>query len=1451
MRADFAIAQIIIGTLIAVGALIAGFFMRRRGKRMRNFKLRMQAYILWVVGGLLAVVLCFPAIAYLYTEHLWFKSVRYEDVFWNLLKTRWSVLFKFAAVAFGFMALNVFIGSRVCKVSGGVSRWTRELTGQFYYTLLISILLLSLLLAVPMMFLWDDFLRYENGASTGIAVPDFERELAWNFFPFPKDLGFYLFSFPVYRWASLWLKGLLWVTAIVVAVMYNGYHRRNAGMRGRVQHYFIVHGSVLWLMLLGASLWRSQTSIWNVLYTSRTPWGLGRVDGMGYVDNALIGTTHIYMLCLIGVGVVVVINMFWHKRMVWFSAFAIWGLGYILLIQVYPVFVYWTEVRQTREASEAPFLKSHIESTRRAFGLNQIEERDQIRGVASIEMVKRNIEVKENIQLWDRRVAYEVLKDKQIIKPYYQFHPYTDVDRYWIDGKYWQVLSAVREVNPAGVPEAQYWEVPKMVYTHGYGVCVIPVNQFTKEGGNPNFWVHQIPIKYLEELAVTQPQIYYGELTQNYAIVNTKKQVLFFIESRIVRDLDNVIFSERLRAVCEANGITPSKNVTVSIRERSKRWQVRDPDNDQKYTVSKREGKLNVANGQKEELFSIDLETEIELEFQEHLDSEILSENLRGLFEADDVEFTTVFSIKDETRRDVRPNVKVSVEEEGVRWLIIDKGNEQKYVVRKENGRLEVYKNKEVDPEGKIYEGAGGVQIDNWFKRLCFATRFDFWRILLSKDITQESKILFWRKIGTRKPLSTKTVADRVSHIAPFLKYDPDPYIVIGDDGQLWWIIDIYVTSRSYPNAKTYIDRTRLIENPLYSEPTFDRFNYVRNPAVAVVNAYSGEVSFYFTKGETALFSIQLEADMEFDDANLLTRLRETFENRQITLSDNLTLSVKQAGKEWLMTDQDYGWEYTVTKTEGKLNIYTTEPISAAYKRAFPNLFKSGLPFNINLKFENNLTAGVVPVDLRQKFENEDIPLSENATVSAQKRKGRWVLTDVDNQEIYHINKDMGQLGIYQAGFGIQLEGNTDLNDGNLLTELRRAFEEHHITLSDTPTILIKEAGKEWLVDDQDYRQKYTVTKAEKQLTIYAVEPISVTYKEAVPNLFEGIKVDPEFESELNNGVVPGKLRKKFENTQIPLSQNATVSARTRTGRWLLTDEDNQKIYHINKGREQLSIYQIPAGLHEHLRYPDYLTRIQAEMYAEYHVQNANTFFKGADRWHIPDEVYYTELQQMVPYYAILKLPGEEKTEGLKLPGEEQPEFVNMIPFTPPSRVKLINAWLVARCDAEHYGQLIVYRLPKDESISGPKQIEEDIENALANEIWFKASKDNKDTQVIRGNLLVIPVEDTLFYVEPIYLKPKDSNRAQLKVVCVVAGDQFAFAETFGQALVKIFGAGIGVGDLGPAKSEKDLAIQAMEKFEEYMQLIREGKERKASTVLRDLGEILARLIKLKEETPG
>ena len=426
------------------------------------------------------------------------------------------------------------------------------------------------------------------------------------------------------------------------------------------------------------------------------------------------------------------------------------------------------------------FLGKHIESTRQAFGLDQIEERDHIKGAATREMISRNTEIKENIQLWDRRVLYEVLMDQQFIERYYRFHPYTDVDRYWVNGQYRQVLTAAREI--AKLSEAQDWVNQKLKYTHGYGVCVVPVNEFMEEDANPNFWVKGIyPMESTyPELAVTHPQIYYGELTKDYVIVNTKQ--------------------------------------------------------------------------------------------------------------------------------------------------------------------------KEINPKGEQYQGSGGIKIGSWFRRLCFGTRFDFWRVLLSTDPTPESKVLFWRKIGTRNPGSSKTVGDRISHIAPFLKYDPDPYIVIGDDGQLWWIVDTYITSRSYPNAKTSVDETNLKKNPLYSEPTFDRFNYIRNPAVAIVNAYSGKVNFYFTKAN--------------------------------------------------------------------------EPITAAYQKTFSNLFKS---------------------------------------------------------------KD-----------------------------------------------------------------------------------------------------------------------------------------------------------------------QIPAGLQNHLRYPDYLTRIQAEMYADYHVQEAEIFYPGSDRWNIPQEKYYSSYQTIVPYYAMLKLPGENT-----------PEFVNMVPFSP------------------------------------------------------------------------------------------------------------------------------------------------------------------------------------------
>ena len=190
-----------------------------------------------------------------------------------------------------------------------------------------------------------------------------------------------------------------------------------------------------------------------------------------------------------------------------------------------------------------------------------------------------------------------------------------------------------------------------------------------------------------------------------------------------------------------------------------------------------------------------------------------------------------------------------------------------------------------------------------------------------------------------------------------------------------------------------------------------------------------------------------------------------------------------------------------------------------------------------------------------------------------------------------------------------------------------------------------------------------------------------------------------------------------------------------------------------------------------------------------------------------------------------------------------------MIPFTPPKRVKLLNAWLVARCDGAGYGQLVIYRLPTEATVIGPTQVEEDIENALANEVWFRQS-DAKGAQVIRGNLLVIPVEDTLFYVEPIYLKPKNSNRAQLKTVVIRAGDQFAYADRFDKALKKIFGVGIGVesatetaeGTAGALPPLAELIRLANEKYDQYLKLTGEAKVMEAAQEFKELERILRAL---------
>ena len=212
------------------------------------------------------------------------------------------------------------------------------------------------------------------------------------------------------------------------------------------------------------------------------------------------------------------------------------------------------------------------------------------------------------------------------------------------------------------------------------------------------------------------------------------------------------------------------------------------------------------------------------------------------------------------------------------------------------------------------------------------------------------------------------------------------------------------------------------------------------------------------------------------------------------------------------------------------------------------------------------------------------------------------------------------------------------------------------------------------------------------------------------------------------------------------------------------------------------SLSEMPEGLAAHLRYPDYLTRIQARLYGDYYRQ-ASGFYDDTNPWSIPKEAYYSSEadQEMMPYYAMLKLPGEENVE-----------FVNMIPFAPRDREKQLKAWMVARCDPPHYGERIVYVLPENAGVAGPTQVEDDINKKTGDQQrgWQTTS------DVIRGNLLIIPIEDALFYLEAIYLQAKkpegeDSDddkprRPKLEMVVLKAGSnelEAVQAQTFDEAL--------------------------------------------------------------------
>ena len=259
----------------------------------------------------------------------------------------------------------------------------------------------------------------------------------------------------------------------------------------------------------------------------------------------------------------------------------------------------------------------------------------------------------------------------------------------------------------------------------------------------------------------------------------------------------------------------------------------------------------------------------------------------------------------------------------------------------------------------------------------------------------------------------------------------------------------------------------------------------------------------------------------------------------------------------------------------------------------------------------------------------------------------------------------------------------------------------------------------------------------------------------------------------------------------------------------------------------------MPPALLAHIRYPVDMMLVQGEVYTKYHMKDPQVFYNQEDLWVRATEKYYERVQPIEPYYVIWKMPDTGKEE-----------FVLILPFTPKNRQVMIG-WIAARCDPEHYGHMLAYKFPKEKQVLGPQQMETKIDQDpfLSGQLTLW---DQHGSRVIRGDVLVIPIDDALLYVEPIYLQAETAAYPELRLVAVMNGETLSYAPSFAEAL-----RGLVQGKQAPAAPETaapgdlgDLGKKANEAFERYLRLQAEQKFSDAARELEALRDTLRKLAK-------
>lgn len=466
--------------------------------------------VLGIGIGLVACLTLLRVVVGIYTDWLWFDSLGYAGVYVTRMTVQIGTF-----VGFG-LAFAVLLTGNVW-LAGHIRARTLVTSMDDARDLPVGLLRLGWGLAIGVQALvmasiaggfWASLLRFSNATDFGVADPILQR-----------DASFYVFQLPVYREIQVWL---LWAFLLVMVNVALAYALNGNVARLRPEHAVGVHLSVLGGAVLALVAWHYQLDIFGLLFSHR-----GVTEGASYTDvHAQYGAYQVMTFVSALAAVALIANAFVRRLWLWIAPAALWTFALLVGVWIIPAFVQQFRVKPNELSFEGQYIANNIAATRQAFNLGNVDVQDiHVQDQATQQDVAADQTTVRNIRLLDYRPLQTTYNQIQSIRQYYTF-PDIDVDRYTLDGQYQQVILGARELDPARLAsQAKTWVNLHLQYTHGYGLAMSPVADVSSEG-LPILLERDLPPQGV--LKIDRPEIYYGNRTSNWVIVDTRQQEFDF-----------------------------------------------------------------------------------------------------------------------------------------------------------------------------------------------------------------------------------------------------------------------------------------------------------------------------------------------------------------------------------------------------------------------------------------------------------------------------------------------------------------------------------------------------------------------------------------------------------------------------------------------------------------------------------------------------------------------------------------------------------------------------------------------------------------------------------------------------------------------------------------------------------------------------------------------------------